>query len=485
MSKLRKNVSLHYRLADIRFGVLLVASIALVYLLSLPVVVRFGKSGFGTVPRVFYAAGVWSYEKSILARPLRKYASLWIGDRSVGSYFVVDADVESGIQTVARPNELLSKQDEYQRKLTELYEKQRELLQAWPVEYKRELESLQEKFQRAGDYHSWEIVQQELSRFESEGGVTDALVEEPVGLVLLLDKYRKLLEDQRLLHCRNLVKETKLYVNALREMQTRFMQNGEIEFASVINSEILKVNGTPKYVEAQSVVDSSDATRLTDVERSPDVLLTTTGGPRLGEITALRERFEDSLEKASTDHAEKISFWPEEYLSRLAQLRDEYQRAGDYDGWEDVSKEIERFEVDLGIAPEHLQFYQPKLMKVQNEFRLKKDRYRKDYAETVVKTTEGYLEKLQSIVKRLTVEGKMDEAAEVNTEIKRVKALAEYVKAKKELIVQGPPVPAAESILEEGATEGAAAEANGAPAGEPAAENGKPEKEPAAENTPQ
>lgn len=439
--KLQRTIKLHYRLVDIRFALLVIISIIALYLLSLPVVVKFKKGGFGAVPKTFYSPGVWSYEKSALSLPLQKYAALWIGKRSVASYF--DEKMDEGIAggSVKKPSEMVQLQFDYQKKLTELYDKQRNFLQAWPVEYKRELETLLDKFQRAGDYHSWEVVQQELNRFESEGSVAELNIDEPVVLSLLTHQYCKYLEDHKLLHSRDLVKECKLYINALTDLQSKYMQEGRIEFASVLNDEILKVRESPKYVEALQVVDNSSAIRMTDVERTPDVLLNTKGDPRVGEVAAMRKSFEESIDKASVTHSDRISAWPQEYISRLTQLRDEYQRAGDYDGWENVSDEIERFKVDLDIQPENLQLYLPKLLSVQNEFRLKRDKYKSDYGESVVKTTDKYLNKLQSLMKSLTVNGKMDDAAEVNTEIKRVRSLADYVEAKKTIALQGPPVP--------------------------------------------
>jgi hypothetical protein len=194
------------------------------------------------------------------------------------------------------------------------------------------------------------------------------------------------------------------------------------------------------------------------------VLLTSKGDPRVSEVAGMRKSFEESIDKASVRHSDRIGAWPQEYINRLTQLRDEYQRAGDYDGWEDVSDEIERFEVDLDIEPEHLQLYQPKLMSVQNEFRLKRDKYKGDYADSVVKTTDVYLNNLQKLVKSLTVNGKMADAAEVNTEIKRVRALADYVEAKKTITLPGPPVPPPANAPESEKTEAAKVEPPEAPA---------------------
>ena len=143
------------------------------------------------------------------------------------------------------------------------------------------------------------------------------------------------------------------------DMQSKFMQAGRIKFAAALNDEIIKVRESQKYVDALRVVDSSTG-NMVNVERTPDVLLSSKGETRVGEVAEMRKKFQTSIDEASVNHADRISAWPEDYLARLAQLRDEYQRAGDYEGWEDVSDEISRFEVDLEIQPEHLQLYQPK-----------------------------------------------------------------------------------------------------------------------------
>ncbi|MFO7936667.1 MAG: serine/threonine-protein kinase [Kiritimatiellia bacterium] len=445
VAKLRRSINLHYRLMDLRFALVVVFAVVSVYLLSLPVILKFQENEPGDFARFVYTPGLWVYQNSLAGIPLNRYASLWVGSKSVESCFLY-AEQEASPETVEheKPNELAQKQAEYRKKLTELYNKQRNFLQAWPVEYKRELQTLLEKFQKAGDYISWDNVQRELTRFDNEGSIVQLDTEEPVELAKLTRKYRKLLEDQRLMHNHDLVKECKLYINSLTELQTKYMQDGHIQFAAALNDEINKVKGSAKYVEALNVVENSDADRMTDVDRSPDVLLSSKKPSRVSEMAGLRKQYEKMLDDAAAKHSEKISVWPEEYLSRLSDLRDEYQRAGDYEGWEGVSDEISRFEVDLEIMPEHLQLNQPELMKVQNAFRLKKDKYKSDYASRIVEITEKYLNTLQGLVKRLTVSGKMDEASEVNTEIKRVKTLTDYVEAQRLLYRQGPPVPSAD-----------------------------------------
>ncbi|MDA3924729.1 MAG: serine/threonine-protein kinase [Kiritimatiellae bacterium] len=439
--KLGRSIKLHYNLLDIRFGIIVLLSILLIYLLSLPVAAKISKNGFGNLTRVFYAPGEWVYEKSIISMPFTKYASLWIGNNSISSWFD-DQDPDFINQTIVKnPVELDEVKVTYQAQISALYDKQRDFLQVWPIEYKKELETLLEKYQRAGDYDGWEIVQSELTRFEHEGSVTTAELDEPVEFVLLAQKYITLLEDQKLRHSRNLVKECKLYINALADMKKKYTQEGQIMFASAVNNEIDKVKTAQRYIDAETALAGSD--RSITTERSAEVLLSANGDFRVGEVTKMRESFEKQINKAIEDHASKISAWPEQYLNRLAQLRDEFQRAGDYDGWEQVSEEISRFEVDLEIAPEHLQLYLDKLMKVQNEFRLKKDKYKRDFAESVVKTTDAYLNKLQNLQKRLTVNGKMEEAAKVNSEIKRVRSQVDYIDAQKSVAFQGPPAPPA------------------------------------------
>ncbi len=443
--KIKRRLYLHYRLADLRFGLVLTFIISAVYLLSMPIVLNFSENGLGNISRAFYSAAHWGYQHSFLNAPLRDYAALWLGDRSIDECFAQSEVRDEEQLLTERPHDLMLKKSEYLDKLAEIYDQQRDFLQKWPMEYKRELEALLERSQRDGDYHSWNIVNQELKRFESEGGVTEADIQEPIGLALLLTKYRSILADHKWRHSRALVKETKLYLNALRDMQTKYLQEGQIVFASAINEEILKVSESSKFVEAQSVVDNKDSVRLSDTKFTPDALLPSTAGSKVAEVAKLRAEFEAALEQVSSNHTARISVWPEEYLAALKKLRAEYQRAGDYDGWEDVTTEIERFQVDLDIAPENLLVYQNKLMQVQNDFRLKKDKYKSDYAANVVRTAEDYLNKLQEIMRRLTVAGRMDAAAEVNTEIRRVRALTDYIEAVNILMMQGPPVPEQET----------------------------------------
>jgi len=254
-------------------------------------------------------------------------------------------------------------------------------------------------------------------------------------------------------------------------MKKKYTQEGRIEFASVVNSEIDRAKTAQHYVEAEAVVAGSD--RIANPERPRDVLLASKGDSRVGVITEMLKRYENSIDQATVKHAGRISAWPEEYLNRLANLRDDFQRAGDYDGWEQACNEISRFEVDLEIAPEHLQLYLQPLATLQNEFRLKKEHYKRVFADAVVSSTEGYLNELQEFQKSLTVGGKMQEAAEVNSEIKRIRALVAYIDAKKAVAFQGPPPPPGEK------TEARPAEQT-PPAKEPPAKEPEPEKAPAA-----
>jgi len=439
--KLKKSIKLHYRLLNFSYGMVALLLVPAIYLLSLPVAAKFSTERFGRVLKIIYTPASWCYEKSSAALPLAKYASMWTGEENITSYFDnKNLKADAGLQTVVNnPEELEAQRLKYQQSLSLIYEKQRIFLQDWPVEYNSELETLLDKYQRAGDYDGWEIVQNELTRFEQEGTVTTIDVEEPLEFVLLAQKYVRILEDQKLLHSRNLIKKCKLYINSLEEMKKKYTQEGRIQFAAAVHSEINNATEVRSYVEAEKVIASSD--RNLNAESPSDVLLSAKGDPRVGEVAGMRKSFENSINKATAEYANQINAWPMEYLKRLSALKDEFQKAGDYDGWEEVSTEVERFEVDLEIGPEHLLLYLPKLMQVQNEFRLKRDKYKISFFELVVKKTEGYLSKLQNLQKRLTVNDRMEDAAEVNNEIRRVRFQADYIEAKKAVAIQGPPEP--------------------------------------------
>jgi serine/threonine protein kinase len=415
--------------------------ISLMYLGSLPMAVRSARGALGRVPRLFYTPGLWMYEESLLASPLRWYARLWLGDVSLANRFRPSAEVSDATEQMVKPGELDQKQLEYARQVTELDAEQVSFMRAWPVEYARELDLLMERRRTEGDFEGWAIVQDERKRFDDTRQISEQGVEGLSELNVLKNKYLKMLSDQRLLHSRKVVTLCKKYANDLTDLQKRFMQEGKMDQATAVNAEIRRARGTPQQVSAEAVLAASTTAGVTESETPPRLLLVGTAENRVQEVAKMRGEFEGELAEVERVALLKVSEWPEKYVVGLNELMDQFQRAGDYGGWESVRDEISRFEADRTILQRNIVLQPVELMELQKKYYLLREENKRNRADSVVNVTEKYVKKLQELQKRLTVDGQMDTAANVNAEIKRVRSRVDYIEAQSEISPQGPPEP--------------------------------------------
>ena len=442
VQQVRRAIRRHTTLVNVGTLTLIVLSVVLVYLLSLPVAVRIAKERFGKDVRVFYHPGRWAYERSMLSAPLQHYARLLLGDTSaLAERFVSAPPPPPPVETIVLPEELVAKQQDYVRQVADIENRQTAFQQTWPTEYVSELDLLMERRRLAGDFDGWSVAQQERKRFNESRQLAVHLDETLPELAALGGKYRQMLSDQKLLHSRRLVSLCKRYVNDLTDSQKTYTQQGKMETASAVNAEIRRVRTAPSQLAAEAVMASAAASAgAADAEAAP-VVFTSSGELRMQEVTKMRGEFEDALIAVEQEAAKRVAEWPEQYAAALAELMDKFQQAGDYGGWQSVSDESIRFEADVTITPRNVVMQPAELADLQKRFLQLRDEHRRSRSESVVGTTMAHIKKLEALQKKLTVEGQMEAAAIVNAEIKRVQARADFIGAHNELTPQGPPVP--------------------------------------------
>ena len=171
------------------------------------------------------------------------------------------------------------------------------------------------------------------------------------------------------------------------------------------------------------------------------MLLTANGEGRVREIAKMRGDFERELTEVERAAAQKVSEWPDKYMASLTDLSEQFQRAGDYGGWESVRDEMSRFEADRAIQLRNIVLQPARLTDLQKKYFLLLEEIKRGRAENVVNTTEKYVKKLQELQKKLTVGGQMETAAIVNAEIRRVRSRVDFIEAQNEISPQGPPEP--------------------------------------------
>lgn len=458
--EVRKAIRLHALVVDVRLGIAVALGVALLYLLSLPVVGRMERGHVGRFAALFYRPGIWVYEKSPLGGALSPYVRLWLGSGDLSDCFAESdaASPEMDIPAV-RPGELDRKQKEYERQLSDIEGEKTKFQDAWPTEYVRELDLLMERRRTAGDFEGWAVAQAEHKRFDESHQMNESSADEFPELVVLKNKYRQMLSDQRLLYSRKLVTLGKRYVNDLTDMQKAYMQERKMDLASAVNAEIRRVKSSPLQVMAEGVLAASTTAGAGESETPPQVLLTANGEGRVREIAKMRGDFERELTEVERAAAQKVSEWPDKYMASLTDLSEQFQRAGDYGGWESVRDEMSRFEADRAIQLRNIVLQPARLTDLQKKYFLLLEEIKRGRAENVVNTTEKYVKKLQELQKKLTVGGQMETAAIVNAEIRRVRSRVDFIEAQNEISPQGPPEPPTLHQVVEPAAAGAGAAA--------------------------
>jgi hypothetical protein len=235
-----------------------------------------------------------------------------------------------------------------------------------------------------------------------------------------------MLTAQRFERSRRLVTESKKYINDLSDLQRGHTREGRMDVAAVLNAEIRRVRGSAELQEAETELASSTAASSAAVD-STKVLAVT---DNVAELARIRGEYEQALATLEKEFEDKTGRWPDKYIEAVKQTMEQFQREGDFTGWESASSELERFEVDRVVLPTDVVAQPARLAEQQKRQLALLDEYRRIRARGVVSLVDKFRLRLESLQKNLTRAGQMDPAAAVNAEIKRLSARPEYLAAK-------------------------------------------------------
>lgn len=437
IQKMQSALRKHAVFAEIRSAFWVFLGIVLIYLLAVPLAPYVQSKTMKPFFAAFFKPGYYLYQVPKIDDALGVYAK-WLlpkGTTLAGWYAPGVVEVLSVVQASAEPPDSMKvKQEEYSRQLLEIRyenEKYRKLL---PKEYVRELEQLSEVFRTSGDFNGWEVVQNEIHRFrETQKFQKKESVESSSSspeLIALQKKYSRLLSEQKLAQSRKLVTLCKKYVNDLFDLQKGFMQNEQMDLASIVNAEIRRAKMSQEQIEAESVVAAATVAQ-TEVEAGippPQVIIPATTA-EVEQLTPLYDGFLKGLDLMEKEIAAERKNFPEQYLSKLKELAESFQQAGDYSGWERVSEEITRFEADRTLVDQNVVAYPPEVGTLQQSFLKKRESVEKRRAQEIVKITDRYVAQLSELQRKLTVQGQMDAASAVNAELRRTRSRTDYLQA--------------------------------------------------------
>ena len=142
-----------------------------------------------------------------------------------------------------------------------------------------------------------------------------------------------------------------------------------------------------------------------------------------------QQAYEQELAKNDTGVRKALEALPEQYLQALKKLEQTFQQAGDLDGLLQTRKEIERFTASKQLPDEASAQPLKALSDIQRKFVERSRDMNLNRNRQVVALADRYLAVLESLKKSLTVQGKIEDALQVNAEINLVKKRAEITAA--------------------------------------------------------
>jgi hypothetical protein len=147
------------------------------------------------------------------------------------------------------------------------------------------------------------------------------------------------------------------------------------------------------------------------------------------DLKALQDAYSKAIQKVEGDSASAAQSLPATYLNELQKLQQSAQKAGDLDGLTAANRELERFKTEQKVPDQPDASAPDVLKKLQTQYKAAVAKSDLEKNKKIVSITKQYLENLNSLQTSLTKSGNVNEALNVNAEIKRVKDDSKFTSA--------------------------------------------------------
>ncbi|MBM4163733.1 MAG: hypothetical protein FJ222_04755 [Lentisphaerae bacterium] len=404
-------------------------ALVLAYVLSLAPAFSFSDGKPSSGLRRVYGVALTLHTQGVFSPALRGYARWW------GVTRFEEETIPAGGQPDAFPPpaelpELLNLQRVFMQQREELAVEQRQFDAAWPDAYRRELVALIERRQVAGDYDGVIATQAEIQEFQNTRQIGSAPTTEFDDLDTLREKYRRMLNEQKIGRERKRIALSRKYTNDLNDLLRSHTREGRLEIAAVINAAIKRERGSADLLEAEA-----ELAKLPDgaSDVAPKVVGGAPSATGLNELQARRQALDAKLTEIEQEYETQRAQWPEQYSEALKALMSKCQKEGDYFGWESANTEHERLLIDRRLTEAHAVIGPAPLLALQMRNIQHLQEIGKRRSQAVRKLFDGHTSKLDEWKKTLTRAGEMELAAAVNAEMRQLLSRQEYVAALRDL----------------------------------------------------
>jgi serine/threonine protein kinase len=379
--------------------------------------------------RRFYDVALTLHKQGVFSPALRGYSGWW-GVKTFEDDAVTAGRTANAIPPPADLPELLNLQRAFSQQLENLAAEQRQFAAAWPDAYRRELVTLIERRQSAGDYDGVVATQAEIQQFQNTRLIGSSPTLEFDELETLREKYRRSLNEQKIGRERKRVALSRKYTNDLNDLLRTHTREGRLEIAAIINAAIKRERSSADLLEAEAALAKLPEGAADVPTKVVGVAPSATG---LNELQARRQALDAKLAEIEQAYETQRAQWPDQYGEALKTLMANCQKAGDYSGWESANSERERFLIDRRLLEAHFVTEPPPLLALQTRHIQQLREIGKRRSQAVRKLFDDQAAKLDEWKKTLTRAGEMELAATVNAEMRQLLTRQEYVAAVRDL----------------------------------------------------
>jgi hypothetical protein len=147
------------------------------------------------------------------------------------------------------------------------------------------------------------------------------------------------------------------------------------------------------------------------------------------DLKTLQDSYAKSIQKVDGDNTSAAQNLLATYVKEVQKIQQTVQKAGDLDGLTAVNRELERFKTEQTVPDEPDASTPDAIKKVQFGYKTAVAKNNLENNRKIVSVTKQYLERLNSLQMNLTKSGKVDEALDVNAEVKRVQGDGKFTSA--------------------------------------------------------
>jgi tRNA A-37 threonylcarbamoyl transferase component Bud32 len=150
---------------------------------------------------------------------------------------------------------------------------------------------------------------------------------------------------------------------------------------------------------------------------------------RSPEWQPLERAFAQQMAELDGERRRFAEAWPAEYLRELDALMERRRKTGDFEGWADVQEERRQFEATRSIGEAPPAGEVGELAALRGKYRQLRAASRLEQCRRLQTACKKYINDLTDLQRACTKQGRMDVAAQVNQEIRRVRSSPELQEA--------------------------------------------------------